>query len=508
MDYRNKIKPFSTLVEELAQLRSEGKSVALCHGVFDLVHIGHIRHLREAKEHADFLIVTVTANQYVNKGPGRPVFDQELRAESLAALDVVDYVAISDWPHAVEILKQLKPDFYVKGPDYRDHSKDHSGGIILEQEAVEAGGGKLIYTQDITSSSSKLLNEFYSPFPEEVQHYLHGFSQRYSSQDLEEAFQRIANLKVLIVGEAIIDEYIYCEAIGKSGKEPMLAVKSLKSEKFAGGTLAVANHMADFCNKVSLLTFLGDHQSQEEWIRSQLDERIDTQFLYRKNSPTILKRRFVEHYFFTKLLALYELNDGALSKEDEELLLAKLGRYIGEYDLILVVDYGHSLMSPRAIEVVSEQAPFLAVNAQSNAGNRGFHTISTYPRMHFGCLTEGEIRQEVRDRRGDLHEIVQEVAVKLHQPTLIVTRGSKGSLCYSETEGFIEIPALSKKVVDRMGAGDTFLSLAAPALTAGLPLEIAGFLGNIAGAQAVATVGHRRSLKRSSLLKSIQALLK
>ena len=113
--------------------KEKNKSIALCHGVFDLMHIGHIKYLEDAKKYGDILIVTITPDQYVNKGPNRPVFSQNLRAEALAALQSVDYVAINEWPTAIETIDLLEPNFYVKGPDYKNLSEDISGNILLEK---------------------------------------------------------------------------------------------------------------------------------------------------------------------------------------------------------------------------------------------------------------------------------------------------------------------------------------------------------------------------------------
>ena len=163
-----KYKELEELAKELEAFRASSKKVVHCHGVFDLLHVGHIRHLKEAKELGDILIVTVTPDRYVNKGPHRPAFTEDLRAEAVASLDCVDYVAINQWPTAVDTIRLLKPDFYVKGPDYQDSEKDHTGGINLEEEAVNSVGGKLIITEDITFSSSNLINRYTPVFSKEV----------------------------------------------------------------------------------------------------------------------------------------------------------------------------------------------------------------------------------------------------------------------------------------------------------------------------------------------------
>jgi len=158
-----KLVSLDRLALELAARRRAGASVALCHGVFDLLHIGHVRHLQQARAMADFLAVTVTPDRYVNKGPGRPAFTETLRAEVLVALAAVDFVAINDWPTAVEAIGLLRPNFFVKGPDYRDPGRDATGGIVLEERAITAVGGRLVITEGLTSSSSRLLNRYFWP---------------------------------------------------------------------------------------------------------------------------------------------------------------------------------------------------------------------------------------------------------------------------------------------------------------------------------------------------------
>lgn len=505
---RGKILPLEKLAERLELVRASGQKVALCHGVFDLLHIGHIRHLEEAKKMADILIVTITPDRFVNKGPHRPAFGENLRAEAIASLGCVDFVAVNQWSMAVETIRLLRPHFYVKGSDYQETQKDHTGGISLEEAAVNSVGGKLIFTDDITFSSSSLINRHLSAFPEPVRDYLANFSSRYSSDDVIQVLKNAQPLKVLTIGESIIDEYQYCEAIGKSSKEPMLAIKHLGTEKFAGGILAVANHIANFCDGVSLVSFLGSQNPQEQFIEEKLSPKIQKSFLYRKESPTIVKRRFVENYFFTKLIELYEINDGALHPSDNEALCQLLSREVPKFDLVLVVDYGHGMLSDEAIRIVCERAPFLAVNAQSNAGNIGYHTILRYPRANYLCMAESEMRQEARDRRGDLKRMMLDLAKKMKAERVTVTRGKHGCLSYSQEEGFFEIPAFAGQVLDRMGAGDSFIAITSLCVAQNAPAEMVGFIGNAVGAQAVATVGHRKPIEAAPLFKHIESLLK
>ena len=115
-------------IEDLSRIiklkKSKGRKIVHCHGVFDLLHIGHIKHFQEAKSSGDILVVTVTPDKYVNKGPKRPAFTSKLRLEAIAALESVDYVAENKWPTAVETIQLLKPNIYFKGPDYKDSNSD------------------------------------------------------------------------------------------------------------------------------------------------------------------------------------------------------------------------------------------------------------------------------------------------------------------------------------------------------------------------------------------------
>jgi len=131
---RDKVKTIEELAEILVSLRAGNKKIVYCHGVFDLLHVGHIRHFEQAKRLGDTLVVTVTPDRYVNKGPHRPAFAEDLRAEAIAALDCVDYVAINKWPTAMETIELLKPDIYAKGTDYKDAQKDYTGKSLMKRQ--------------------------------------------------------------------------------------------------------------------------------------------------------------------------------------------------------------------------------------------------------------------------------------------------------------------------------------------------------------------------------------
>lgn len=504
----SKINSLEDLASTLKVLKAQGRRVVHCHGVFDLLHVGHIRHFKKAKTMGDVLIVTLTPDHFVNKGPGRPAFPQDLRAEAIAALDVVDYVAINRWPQAVEAIKLLGPDIYVKGPDYRAAAADITGGIVLETEAIHSVGGEMRFTDDIVFSSSSLLNSYMSMFPEDTDRYLTEFRRRFSVDEVLSWLDRGCALRPTVVGEAIIDEYVFCESIGKSTKDPVLAVLFESLVAHAGGTLAIANHLGGLCREVCLVTTLGDTERREEFVRESLAPQIDPVLLTKSGSPTIHKRRMVDRYSGNKLFEIYVMNDRPTDGADLVALNASLSDRVKRSDLTLVADYGHGMLPAETSELLCAQAPFLAVNAQSNAGNRGFNPVSKYRRADYVCLAKHEIAMETRRREGSLRDSVIEVAHKVDCGQFTVTKGKDGSLHYDTDYGFLEVPALATHVLDRVGAGDGVLAVTSLLVRCKAPREIVAFVGNVAGAALVAELGNRVPLNRVGLSKHVTALMK
>jgi rfaE bifunctional protein nucleotidyltransferase chain/domain len=503
-----KIVPLDELAQITVSLRAQGKTVVHCHGVFDLMHVGHIRHFEEARQLGDALVVTVTPDKYVNKGPNRPVFTEVHRAWAIAALASVDYVAVNRWPRATDTIRLLQPNLYVKGEEYREAAKDHTGAILEEEEAIRSVGGRMAFTGDIVFSSSSLLNRYFGVLPEKTQEYLAGFSTRHSAEDVVGCLEGAHRLKTLVVGEAIIDEYNYCETLGKSGKEPILAARYVSSERFPGGILAVANHAAALSEQVTMVTCLGESAPEEEFVRAQTRPSIDKRFIYVPNTPTIVKRRFLESYPLQKLFEVYIMSEYECWTAKSADVWRALAEILPEFDLVVVADYGHGMITPEVAALLSREAKFLAVNTQVNAGNQGFNTVSKYSRANFICLSERELRLEVRRPQGDLRQIVSDVSARLSCDRFLITRGSQGCFCYSKDEGFFEVPAFTGHVVDRVGAGDAVLAIAAACAVQRAPVDMIGFIGNCVGLQAVGIIGNRSSIERIPLVRYIECLLK
>lgn len=504
----DKIKTIDELTKIIAGLRKQGKKVVLCHGVFDLLHPGHIKHFEAARQEGDILVVTLTEDRYVGKGPGRPVFNQRLRAETLAEIESIDYVAVNKWPTAVETLKKLQPDVYVKGSDYADRSQDLTGEISKEEEAVKASGGRIHFTDEISFSSTELLNVHFSVYHEEADRFLKGFRKKYRADRIIKMMKDLKKLKVLVVGDPIIDEYHYCQPMGKAWKETVITSRYINRESFAGGVLATANHIAGFCEKVDLVTCLGRENTQEDFIRDKLKANITPKFFYRDDAPTVTKRRYVDPAFLSKMFEVCFLNTRTPVAEVTGKICEHLARICPKYDLVLASDFGNGFIGQEIVKTLSEKSRFLAVNTQTNSANTGFNLITRYPRADYVCVDEPEIRLALSDKYGSLEEMIIRIAERLNCRRVTVTRGHQGSLGYQPETGFCEVPVLSKEVVDRIGAGDAYLAVTSACIAADYPMEMVGFVGNAVGALAVRIVCNRESVEPVPLYKFITALLK
>jgi rfaE bifunctional protein nucleotidyltransferase chain/domain len=507
-DYRGKIKTLLELSSIVSALKNQGKRVAHCHGVFDLVHLGHIRHFQDAKKQGEILIVTVTPDRFVNKGPGRPVFNESMRAESLAALEAVDFVAVNESPTAVEAIRELQPDFYVKGSEYARPENDLTGKIDAEEQAILSVGGKMYFTDDITFSSSNILNSYFVNQTPETQQYLAAFRERHGAEEIIQKLKALQKMRVLVIGDAIIDEYHFCKALGKSSKSASINAKFLNAETYAGGVLAVANHIAGFCSDVHLVSCVGATDTYLSFVQQHLKSNISHKLFIRPDGPTTVKRRYTEVFQYTKMFEVTFIEDRSLPAPVEEELNKYVTKVIPDYDLVLVADFGHGLISGNTVSVLCNSDRFLAVNSQTNSANSGYNVITKYPRVDYVCVDQEEIRLAFHDRFSPIELLVRRAAQELNANTVAVTTGQSGSTTLRRGGTFVETPVFSKEVVDATGAGDAYLAVTAPCAAAGYFPEIIGFIGNAVGAMEIRILGNKESIEPASLYKYITALLK
>lgn len=499
------ILPLEQLAHKLSELKAQGKRIVLCHGVFDLLHIGHIRYLRGAKALGDVLVVTCSPDKFVDKGPGRPAFSETLRVEALASLDCVDYAAINQWPTAEETLRLLRPHVYAKGSEFKN-LEDATGKIGREAAVVAEIGAQLEFISDIVFSSSHLINQYLSNFSESCKEYLDIFRKQHNLAEMTDYLDRLQDITVLLVGDAIIDEYCYCSSLGASSKDPVLALLHQGRDSFAGGAAAVANHLAQHVKKVIFCTVLGD-DNKEEYFRSNLAPNVELHTVIRPNAPTVCKSRIVDGYSFQKHLEIYHMAKGNLPDDVAHELETLVESFIPQADMVLAADFGNGCIMLPLAQRLAAQAPWLAVNAQANAGNRGLHTISRYPRVDFASLAGHELTLEFRNSSLSSADMMWELRQKLSAQCILLTEGRNGCAVLTQDD-FQRAPSFAANVVDRVGAGDALFSLTSLCAYKNMPTDVIAFLGNIAGSLAVETIGNAKAVGKQAIIKYMTAILK
>lgn len=457
--------------EHLIDLRPG--AVVLTHGCFDLMHLGHIRHLQEAKSFGNYLIVSVTADKWVKKGVGRPVFTAEQRAEALRALSFVDEVFINDEEGAWGLIRKIKPAFYVKGIDYVGVTSE---GLEKERQAIIEAGGQLRFTGTKKWSSSQLLNT--ERFSDEICAYLEREKAAGAKDKISAAFERADKKTVLFVGEQITDVYRYVQGLGRASKELMLATVETGHETFDGGVTASAKH--------------------GEW----------------RNTATvtcpypIMKTRYVDVDFNKKLFDVYSAKEVSMLWPERAVFRDNLQDAIAVSDVVILNDFGHGLMGEMERSII-QHAGFLALNCQTNAGNYGFNLVTNYQKAHYVCIDDPEARLAAGMQREPIGNVIGDIAKNMNCRRFLITHGRYGSdwFHHQTTLQAGRAPALAQGGVDTMGAGDAVMAVTAPLIAAGLDMPSAALVGNVVGAIKVSILGHRRHVGRQEIIQTVEALL-
>ncbi len=495
-------------VNELKKLtyKLKGKKIVLCHGVFDLLHIGHIKHFEEAKKYGDVLIVSVTSDKFVNKGPNRPVFNLGLRAEALIALECVDYVIENRMPNPINLIKTIKPKFYAKGKDYKNIKDDITGNIKNEIKAIKSVGGKFISTKSELESSSKIINENnLLNFSSLQNKFLKKIKKKGNKEKFVLSLNKLKKVKVLVIGETIIDKYTFCDTIGKSSKEPILVLKQKFTKDYLGGAAAVCKQVSEFSESVSFLTMIGQNKTYQDFIKKNLSKRVKINFVFKKNSPTIVKKRYVDESSNSKTLGVYDLDDKNLETKNETQVLRYLIKNLNKFDLVIISDYGHGFITDKISKLISLKSKKVVINAQVNANNQGQHTLEKYKKSLCVIINESEMRSELRDKDGDIKFLIKKLSKKINTSLILTTMGREGSILFDcKKEKFYHCPAFANSVVDKVGAGDAMLSSFSMINFKNEDPELSLFLSSLVAANTVKEFGNDRVIKVKELVKILE----
>lgn len=511
MPTSKKILSFVKAKTVFEKLRKKGKRIVQCHGTFDLIHPGHIVHFEEAKALGDILVITVTGEQYVNKGPGRPYFNDVLRMKSLAVLSCVDYVVLIPFTAAVEAIEQVCPHIYCKGKEYKDQKSDVSGNIQDDVKTVAKLGGRVHYVGEVVFSSTRLLNKHFEVHPQQVKDFCKKLSKKYSLNDFRKTVEGFKDIKVLVIGDIILDDYSTVKVQGLTSKNRIISARLLRQEMQAGGALAVFRHIRQFTPYIKLISLVG----REPWIDGLLSKYVSRKedgIVRHKDFISIIKQRFVEPINegkeLSKLFSVNMIGERHPEGDVQKKIYDKISACIEDYDLVMMMDFGHGLCTESIRKLVQEKSRFLALNCQTNSNNHGFNLIDRqYYRADSFSLDETELTLACGKRDMQYNEELLKLHDRLGSRYSWLTRGATDTIGIKTSEPECICAPFETSIVDTIGAGDAFSSLASLAAAKGLPIDIATFMGQLAGAQAVRIVGNAESINKSRFLKGGMSLL-
>lgn len=460
---------------------SHGPATILCHGVFDVLHAGHLAYFHSAKRYGKRLVVSVTSDRYVNKGPGRPYFPSFVRAQMLAALDVVDLVVINDSPTAIPIIEKLKPSFYVKGPDYKNKAQDITGEIYNEERAVETNGGRLAFTEDETFSASHILNRFFIGWSDEQLRVIDYIKRLGGEGAVLGAIDSLSRLNVTVIGEPITDTYRFCSPEGLSSKSPSISARFGYEENYQGGAIAIERHLKELVNSVRFIE---------------------------PEMPVPQKIRYISIDKAQRIFEVTHLPHDNWEMKEPQRFVDRMLTSCKESEVAIVADFGHGLFKGPVLNALWDISPkcFVGLNVQTNSSNFGFNLIRKHRRFEYLAMDLRELRLNSHDREGNPDTLAQDLNRLVNRP-IALTLGAGGASLYLKHVKH-HSPAFSDVVIDATGAGDAFFALSTCLTKMQVDPVIVLFLSNVFAGLKTKIIGNKFPVTKASLVKAVTAILK
>jgi len=478
--FAHKIKTVEEVREAVGEFPRK-KRVIMCHGTFDVVHPGHLRHLLYAKSKAEILVVSVTADVHVTKGELRPHVPQDLRAASLAAYEFVDFVVIDSNPTPIENLRALQPDFFVKGYDYSATGSNPK--TDEERSVVGSYGGQMIFSPgDFVLSSTRLIR---SAPPDIRYERLMSVMERthITFDDLRRTVEAFSGMAVCVLGDTIIDSYTRCSMIGGQTKTPTISVLFESLEHFVGGAGVVAKHLAAAGADVEFLTILGDDELGRFAIDDMKRAGVTVKPIIDSSRPTTDKNAILVDQY--RLLKVDTLDNRPMELAIQDRFRDMLKS--ASADIYVFSDFRHGIFNRVSVPPLTEAIPNKSFKVADSQVASRWGNISEF--RGFDLITPNE--REARFSLGDQDSNIGFLAERLYQETgcrvLILKLGERGVMTLAKdvtslTPNRFQLDSFARSSMDPVGAGDALLAYSSLALKVSGSPEQAAILGSIAAA--------------------------
>jgi rfaE bifunctional protein kinase chain/domain len=502
-NYKYKIKTVAELTELLGDF-PRTKTACLCHGVFDIVHPGHLRHLSYAKSKADFLIVSVTSDRHIKKDIYRPHIPEKLRALNLAVLEMVDFVLIDDSATPIVNIYRIKPDFFAKGFEYS--TINLPAATVEESNAVSEYGGKIIFTPgDLVLSSSRLIKE---KAPNLMIDKLISLMQTYDFDflDIKKVLTEFDKIHVHVVGDTIVDTYTETVMIGGQTKTPTISVRQIETKSYVGGAGIVALHLKSAGAQVTFTTLLGE-DSLAQMVETDLKAAgVFLNKITENHRPTTQKNIIICNNY--RLLKIDNLDNTPISNSISNEFVKKISEV--QSDIVVFSDFRHGIFHKNNIgDLTTSIGKDVFKAADSQVASR-WGNISDF--IGFDLITPNE--REARFSIADQDSTIGPLAGKLFGVTqcknMLLKLGEKGLIGLGKSDkaeepNLISLDSFTEKAVDAVGAGDALMAYAVLTLKATGSLPMAALVGSLAAACESDQNGNI-PIKRSDILEKLDTL--
>lgn len=477
------------------QARREGRAVVQCHGCFDIVHPGHVRHLRQARSHGDVLLVSITGDESYQKRGGSPLIPQELRAENLAELDCVDWVYIDPEPTALRLLEAVCPDVYVKGREYETNNDPR---FQAEREAVERHGGRVVFSSgDVVFSSTALIGAMEAsidPYHTRLKQLLDAAAL--GGPTLTGLVSAFRGKRVLVVGESILDTYVHCDQPEVAAESPVMTLRPLERRTYDGGAAVIARQIATMGGRPTLLTALPVSLAGHAFTQRLIGEGVEVQSI-EVDAPIAEKQRFLVGA--QKVMKLNNLTPLVLDSRAQDEIVDRA--VVEGFDAAVIADFGNGMLSPATVSrLATGLRPRVGTLAGDVSGRRS--ALMHFRGMDLLCPSERELREGTRRFDESIPTAVYDLLEQTSSRAAMVTMGAEGLIAFDRLEHAAEsagyatrlksehVPALAGFAVDPLGCGDSLLAAATLTLASGGTLLQAAFLGSIAAAAQAQRLGN------------------
>ena len=492
------------------RLKYKNKNIGLCHGAFDIFHIGHLNHIKEAKKNCDILIISITSSNFISKSPSLPYNDDQSRLEIVKNLELVNYVFLDESPSALLVLNSLEPNIYFKGNDYKKKANDYVGNLKKELLVLKKKKIKFHTTKAPLQSSSKIYLNNYSDLTDLQIKFIKKFKKNFLFVDAIDEINKLKNKTINIFGETIIDKFKFVKILGLASKFPVYSGVQKLEESYPGGAIAVANVASEFVKNVNLITGVD---------KKKIPKKIyNKKKIHLKNIPNLthqIKTRYLNEYRNERFFQISNLV--RTNNEKNSYFQIKELKKFKSSTTNLIMDYGVWENNKKVIDFINSKKIKYFLNVQTNSLNFGKNLIRKYKNYDVCSLDYREycvnLGLPVEDFKYQNINSIKKIKNNFYKKfkktnsTIVITLGKDGSVVFNKRSLF-HCPVFISSAVDTTGCGDMFFLIFSLLVKNHTPLELSQFLATAYAGLHSLFIGNKKVVDKFEFTKYVNFLYK